>query len=223
LLFDSYALPPPYRQTLPLTLGVNLEVRYTTSTDAVRHSFNNVIEINAFIDSVLSTVYSSSSSSTSVTTPSPSRSSVPGSFFPLIPDAPSTSPTLTTTTMTTKATPRSNRKIFFTAFDPNIASFLNLKQPNYAVFFASFCGIARARVTEMLGNGGGELKPAGVDEEEDKRCMSVREAVKFAKANNLLGLVLDATLIVRSSSLPLCFHLFHFCPIFLDPIPATIV
>jgi hypothetical protein len=75
----------------------------------------------------------------------------------------------------------------------------------------------------MLGNGGGELKPAGVDEEEDKRCMSVREAVKFAKANNLLGLVLDATLIVRSSSLPLCFHLFHFCPIFLDPIPATIV
>jgi hypothetical protein len=91
LLFDSYALPPPYRQTLPLTLGVNLEVRYTTSTDAVRHSFNNVIEINAFIDSVLSTVYSSSSSSTSVTTPSPSRSSVPGSFFPLLPDAPSPS------------------------------------------------------------------------------------------------------------------------------------
>lgn len=50
------------------------------------------------------------------------------------------------------------------------------------------------------GEGGdGELKPAGVDEEEDKRCMSVREAVKFAKANNLLGLVLDATLIVRLS------------------------
>lgn len=37
---------------------------------------------------------------------------------------------------------------------------------------------------------------AGVDEEDDKRCMSVREAVKFAKANNLLGVMLDATLIV---------------------------
>lgn len=35
-----------------------------------------------------------------------------------------------------------------------------------------------------------------MEEEDDKRCMSVREAVKFAKANNLLGVMLDATLIV---------------------------
>ena len=41
---------------------------------------------------------------------------------------------------------------------------------------------------------------AGIEEEDDKRCMSVREAVKFAKANNLLGVMLDATLIVSRPS-----------------------
>lgn len=33
--------------------------------------------------------------------------------------------------------------------------------------------------------------------EEDRRCTSIREAVKFAKANNLLGVMLDATILVR--------------------------
>ena len=35
--------------------------------------------------------------------------------------------------------------------------------------------------------------------EEDRRCTSIREAVKFAKANNLLGVMLDATILVRRS------------------------
>lgn len=90
--------------------------------------------------------------------------------------------------------PERNRKIVFSAFDPVIASFLNFKQPNYAVFFSSYCGLARTRPA-----GSEKLIPIELEEEDDKRCLSVREAVKFAKANNLLGVMLDATLIVRRS------------------------
>lgn len=75
---------------------------------------------------------------------------------------------------------------------------LNWKQPNFSVFFASYCGLSRT------GNAGGGLQynqagrliPANRIE-EDRRCTSIREAVKFAKANNLLGVMLDATMLVR--------------------------
>lgn len=92
------------------------------------------------------------------------------------------------------ASPTRNRKIVFSAFDPTVASFLNFKQPNYAVFFSSHCGLARSRPDEPPRT---KLEPIEFAEEDDKRCLSVREAVKFAKANNLLGVMLDATLIAQ--------------------------
>lgn len=36
--------------------------------------------------------------------------------------------------------------------------------------------------------------------EDDRRCTSIREAVKFAKSNNLLGVMLDATILVSFCS-----------------------
>ena len=44
----------------------------------------------------------------------------------------------------------------------------------------------------------GKMVPAN-RVEEDRRCTSIREAVKFAKNNNLLGVMLDATMLVRLS------------------------
>lgn len=102
--------------------------------------------------------------------------------------------------------PTRNRKIVFSAFDPTVASFLNFKQPNYAVFFGSFCGLARSRrsspatlasASSSSSSLSSRLEPIELAEEDDKRCLSVREAVKFAKANNLLGVMLDATLIAQ--------------------------
>ena len=58
-----------------------------------------------------------------------------------------------------------------------------------AVFFASYCGISRSRFDS-------ELSRAPPEEEKDLRCLSVREAVNFAKSTNLLGVILEATTLV---------------------------
>jgi CDK inhibitor PHO81 len=61
-----------------------------------------------------------------------------------------------------------------------------------AVFFASYCGLSRSTAE-------GQLSPANRIE-DDRRCTSIREAVKFARANNLLGVMLEATILVREFS-----------------------
>ncbi|KAI9311706.1 Glycerophosphoryl diester phosphodiesterase family-domain-containing protein [Dichotomocladium elegans] len=61
-----------------------------------------------------------------------------------------------------------DRKIIFSSFHPEICLALNLKQPNYPVFF---------------------LTDAGTLPVADVRCQSLREAVRFAKQADLLGIV----------------------------------
>ncbi|KAI7904329.1 Glycerophosphoryl diester phosphodiesterase family-domain-containing protein [Cokeromyces recurvatus] len=61
-----------------------------------------------------------------------------------------------------------NRHIIFSSFHPEICLALNLKQPNYPVFF---------------------LTDAGTLSVADIRCNSLREAVRFAKQADLLGIV----------------------------------
>lgn len=58
-----------------------------------------------------------------------------------------------------------------------------------AVFFASYCALAHTA--------GGESILAPCDRNEpDPRRRSVSEAVRFAKSNNLLGIMVDALLLV---------------------------
>lgn len=83
-----------------------------------------------------------------------------------------------------------HRRIVFSSFNPVVCTALNWKQPNFSVFFASYCGLSRS-------NPEGRMVPAN-RVEDDRRCTSIREAVKFAKANNLLGVMLDATILVSS-------------------------
>jgi CDK inhibitor PHO81 len=64
-----------------------------------------------------------------------------------------------------------------------------------AVLFASYCGLSRSTPE-------GQLQPPRRIE-LDRRCTSIEGAVKFAKANNVLGLLLDATIMVDFSPLPL--------------------
>lgn len=61
-----------------------------------------------------------------------------------------------------------DRHIIFSSFHPEICLALNLKQPNYPVFF---------------------LTDAGTLELADVRCNSLQEAVRFAKQADLLGVV----------------------------------
>ncbi|KAK8849399.1 hypothetical protein IAR55_004731 [Kwoniella newhampshirensis] len=100
------------------------------------------------------------------------------------------------------------RKIIFSSFDPTVCTALNWKQPNYAVFFASYCGISRSRETSSDAETGSEpqgkrrrLIPTPQGEESDMRCLSVREAVNFAKSTNLLGVILESTTLAAVPSL----------------------
>lgn len=73
----------------------------------------------------------------------------------------------------------SGRNVIFSSLNPNICTTLNWKQPNYGVFF-------KTRV--------------GFDDQKrmnDDRCNSIKAAIKFAKANNLLGLICEASPLVQ--------------------------
>ncbi|GAA6054549.1 hypothetical protein JCM3770_006024 [Rhodotorula araucariae] len=155
---------------LPASLGVNLELRYPTRSDVRRLSLSRTLEVNEFVDCVLSTVYKSIKA-----TPAPSDDSTPA-----------------------------HRRIVLSSFNPVVCTALNWKQPNFSVFFASFCGLSRsasgAAVAAVVDGQPGKLVPAN-RVEEDRRCTSIREAVKFARSNNLLGIMLDATMLVQIPSL----------------------
>jgi glycerophosphodiester phosphodiesterase len=62
----------------------------------------------------------------------------------------------------------STRSIIFSSFHPEVCLMLNMKQPNYPVFF---------------------LTDGGSYKNFDPRCNSLREAVRFAKFAGLLGIV----------------------------------
>lgn len=82
-----------------------------------------------------------------------------------------------------------SRKILFSSRSPTVCTALNWKQPNYAVFFASFCGIDGMASLER-----GQLLPS-TRHETDPRRESISEAVRFAKSNNLLGIMVDVALL----------------------------
>lgn len=82
-----------------------------------------------------------------------------------------------------------SRKILFTSRSPTVCTALNWKQPNYAVFFASDCGLRRTSDDQRT-----ILEPSDRNEPDPRRS-SISEAVRFAKNNNLLGLAIDATLL----------------------------
>ncbi|SGY75482.1 BQ5605_C005g03428 [Microbotryum silenes-dioicae] len=139
-------------QALPASFGVDLEVRYPTRSDMRRLNIHHSLEVNQFVDCVLSTVYEAIQNGDE----------------------------------------KHHRRIVFSSFNPLVCTALNWKQPNFSVFFASYCGISRS-------NSSGQLVPAN-RVEDDRRCTSIREAVKFAKTNNLLGVMLDATILLKVPS-----------------------
>ncbi|KAI0313604.1 hypothetical protein OF83DRAFT_1086226 [Amylostereum chailletii] len=85
------------------------------------------------------------------------------------------------------------RKIIFTSFAPDVCAAVNWKQPNYPVFFASHCGRPSRRPPSVTASDASAPR--------DPRLGSLSAAVEFAKANNLLGVFVDAELLVTVPSL----------------------
>ncbi|KAJ3922734.1 cyclin-dependent protein kinase inhibitor [Lentinula edodes] len=85
------------------------------------------------------------------------------------------------------------RRIMFTSFSPDICAALNWKQPNYAVFLASHCRRNTDRHPRPIRFDSGDT--------QDRRLLSLGSTVEFARMNNLLGVFVDATLLVQVPSL----------------------
>ncbi|KAF9303552.1 phosphate system positive regulatory protein pho81 [Mortierella antarctica] len=209
---------------LPKHIGVNLELKYPTMSERTHYRLTNVTEVNNFVDTILQTVYDSSSAT-------------------------------------------HHRSFMFSSFNPVICSALNWKQPNYAVFFTTYCGYNKARLPSLRsdaaqpgqkrkepiypeslpspkhGSAFASLSALGRPvssttssesgtvssspqsksgspllsrptitptismasspefHEDDKRCTSIKEAVKFARSNNLLGVICEATPLIQVPSL----------------------
>lgn len=111
-----------------------------------------------------------------------------------------------TTKISNQGQPRRHwrRRLVLSSFEPLVCTALNWKQPNYAVFFASDCGVSGwNEATGQL-----SVSSSSVPETNflnvgglDRRRKSILEAAKVAKANNLLGVKLNATLLLRVPSL----------------------
>ncbi|KAJ3108421.1 phosphate system positive regulatory protein pho81 [Phlyctochytrium planicorne] len=96
----------------------------------------------------------------------------------------------------------SNRSFIFSSFNPSICTALSWKQPNYGVFFKTRCGYDRTCDYSV-----GSTKEARfpgltvASGEQDKRCTSIKEAVRFAKKSNFLGIICEATPLIKVPAL----------------------
>lgn len=80
------------------------------------------------------------------------------------------------------------RSIVFSSYNPELCTALNWKQPNFPVFLCN-----------DLGRGG--MSPESSMEQSshyNRRCSSVKEAVRIAQRNNFMGLICFSQLLVRS-------------------------
>lgn len=83
------------------------------------------------------------------------------------------------------------RTVFFSSFHPDICVVLSLKQPVYPVFFLTEGGMNSSYTDKRYFKVG----------HSDLRCNSLYEAVKFAKQNDLMGIVTDARPLVEAPHL----------------------
>ncbi|GBB88938.1 hypothetical protein RclHR1_15560002 [Rhizophagus clarus] len=171
LIHQSYLSLGEVLKAIPPTLGVNLEIKYPTVYEMSRFCFSDIPDIDSYVDTILQTVYDYAQSHTTND----------GSEI-----------------LNHKS---NNRSVMFSSFNPAICTALNWKQPNYAVFFNSYCGFDNEEIIRGKKRKGREDNGTYEDVEKDKRCTSIKEAVKFAKSNNLLGVIFDATLLVKVPSL----------------------
>ncbi|KAJ3196624.1 phosphate system positive regulatory protein pho81 [Irineochytrium annulatum] len=129
---------------LPATIGLCVEVKFSTPWERDVLGLHGVSDVNLVVDTVLKTVYDHAA----------------------------------------------NRSIIFSSLNPSVCTSLSWKQPNYGVFFKTYCGYGVDHETQAaLGQTG--LKPL------DKRLNSIKEAVRFAKKNNFLGVICEATPLIK--------------------------
>ncbi|KAJ3151166.1 phosphate system positive regulatory protein pho81 [Geranomyces michiganensis] len=97
----------------------------------------------------------------------------------------------------------SNRSIIFMSFNPAVCTAVNWKQPNYGVFFGTRAGFDRRDEQQQQQQQQREQQQQQQHQmdsaaERDPRCTSIKRAIRFAKASNLLGVVCEAAPLVQA-------------------------
>ena len=93
------------------------------------------------------------------------------------------------------------RKVVFSSYNPGLCTAINWKQPNFPVFLCNDLG--REGVEGgLLGVGGGGVTSSG------RRTSSIKDVVRTAQGNNLMGLICCSRLLVCFSFLLTLFRLF---------------
>ncbi|KIY72981.1 hypothetical protein CYLTODRAFT_366787 [Cylindrobasidium torrendii FP15055 ss-10] len=85
------------------------------------------------------------------------------------------------------------RRLMFTSFCQDVCSAINWKQPNYPVFFSSHCGKEDIPLSGP--------SPVTTDKDGTGRFCGLGSAVEYARINNLLGVFVDADLLLQVPSL----------------------
>ena len=152
--------------TVPPAMNIELQIVYPTDTEQVRCCTDYVPEINTYVDAVLETVFHHAQNLGS----------------------------------------SQKRLTIFSSYNPNVCTVLNWKQPNCnvtlimnitniidAVFFGTHIGTHLSSIST-------DQDTSALDriiiDQSDRRCTSLREAVKFARTSNLLGLICEASILV---------------------------
>ncbi|KAI9304248.1 hypothetical protein BJ944DRAFT_240720 [Cunninghamella echinulata] len=100
-----------------------------------------------------------------------------------------------------------NVSLFFSSFNAAICTVVNWKQPNYAVFYNTRCGLDKSNVhrgvKRTLDQNEKETESTDINIKQRKQPSgtSLKEAVKFAKRNNLLGIISESMPLVQVPSL----------------------
>ncbi|KAJ3127326.1 phosphate system positive regulatory protein pho81 [Nowakowskiella sp. JEL0407] len=174
-------------QELPNDIGVSIEIKYPTTAEISYYGLKVLPDINTYVDNVLRVVYDVASNAQSAL--------------------------------------GQQRNIIFSSFNPSVCTAISWKQPNYGVFFASRCGYRPDGKRRRTPTGTSSSKTTGdiqimsprsllfekpgpthspgvVDGEPekietDRRCLSIKEAVRFAKSSNFLGVFCDARPLIQ--------------------------
>ncbi|KAJ1955517.1 phosphate system positive regulatory protein pho81 [Linderina pennispora] len=165
-------------EMLPIRLGLSIQVMYSTNQKPCNAISSGLrfggCDVNDYIDSILKTVYDDSHKRARTQPPAPNASA---SILERVAND-----------LYRKDT--GQRNIILCSYSSQVCMALNWKQPNYAVF--------------ILTSGRHPLDPATVDAPSlnaRPQHLSLKESVRFACDNNLLGIMCDAALLTRVPSL----------------------
>ena len=88
---------------------------------------------------------------------------------------------------------RSRRSVIFSSFNPDICCALNLKQPNFAVFYACHCGYDAGTDVDIPSASTTTTDDTPVPHRRwHGRPESIQDATRFAKNSNLFGILCEA-------------------------------